>query len=121
MDKTQIHLSESEKNSIARIRAEMEQARSALANVAFQARQAELARDSAADAVAQIGKRLEERIGDIAKDHGVDLTSTEVGKWSFDLDKLELRRVDLPAATPEPAPAPVPAPIPAPQAKKKNR
>lgn len=112
MDKTQITLSDSEKNAINRIRAEMDQARSNLANASFQAYQAERIRDQAAESLVQVNKRLEERIGDIAKDHGVDLTDANAGKWSFDLDKLELRRVDSPTA---PVPAPIPLhPTPAP-------
>lgn len=112
MDKTHITLTESEKNTIIRLRQEMDQARANLANSAFQAHLAEKARDAAADQVFQINKRLEERIGEMAKDHGVDLTSDKVGKWSFDLDKMEMRRVDVPVAEPAPAsPTPPPAKI----------
>jgi hypothetical protein len=111
MDKTHITLSESEKNTISRLRQEMDLARANLANTAFQAHLAEKARDAAADQVFQINKRLEERIGEMAKDHGVDLTSDKVGKWSFDLDKMELRRLDVPAPESSAPPAAPPAKV----------
>jgi len=105
--KTHVKFTDTEKNAVNRLRVEVEQARQTLTDTAYLAYDAGKKRDAAAEAFHTASKKLEERINDVAKDNGVDLTAPNAGRWNFDLSTMELTRLDVPSisAVPNPIPA----------------